>query len=201
MKKSFFLLTVLLFSLNSYAWATPVYDITTDSSNSKLIFGGTTLFGSGYLDADLASTLSSTKFDLDDGQSKSFDFFEFNIYDAQGFAVGDFTVEATLAFSQPNIFDVTGSGSGAWLTYSGLVSGGFLTWVNMPSTFTLLDGNKLSIAFDEGIDLFSGSSVMVQATVTNNGGAPAPVPEPTTMLLLGSGLTGLALYRRKQKKL
>ena len=203
MKKLFFLSLIILFSLSSYVWATPVY-FETDLSKSSVDLGGTTsssfgFFGSGTLTATLAPSLEDTTFTLDDGQTQSFDFFEFDV-DAWGFAGGDFTVEATLAFATPEGTEVTGNGSGVWGTAFGVVSGGFLTWTNLPSTFTLLDGNELTVAFDEGVDLFSGSSVMIQATVTNNGGAPAPVPEPATMLLLGSGLTGLALYRRKQKK-
>ena len=30
---------------------------------------------------------------------------------------------------------------------------------------------------------------------------PAPIPEPTTLLLLGIGLTGLAGYRKRQAKI
>ena len=141
MKKSFLLLSVFLFSLSTYVWATPI-DFTTDLSKSNVSLGGTTssswFFGSGTLTATLAPTLATTDFTLNDGQTQSFDFFEFDV-DAWGFAGGDFTVEATLAFEEPEDGAVTGTGSGAWGTAFGVVSGGFLTWVDMPSTFTLLE--------------------------------------------------------------
>ena len=205
MRKTLLLLVVLLFSVASYVNATPV-NFVTDMGGSSVVLSGNTAvssqsFGtqhSAILTADLATTLSDELFTLSDGESSSFDFFNFDL-DIEGYPIagGNFTVEATLAFSPPNDANVTGGGSGTWGTFLGAVSGGILTWSNIPTTFTLLDGNEITIAFASGVDIFCGTDTMIQATVTNNGGAP--VPEPATILLLGGGLAGLAFYRRKKK--
>lgn len=61
--------------------------------------------------------------------------------------------------------------------------------------FADLDITRTTASSDSGVYMSSGT---VTGFVGND--PPAPVPEPSTFLLLGSGLAGLGFYTRKRKK-
>ncbi len=107
-------------------------------------------------------------------------------YDTRNLTDGSESWSKTLSFD-PSTSDHIGFfiSVGGWLdTYT-------TQWANADFSHTGL----FDIVLSEGASFTSSSGVLL----TDVNGIPDPVPEPATIILLGSGLAGLAFYRRKRK--
>ena len=194
--KKFLLLcaSILVFGSAQSANAIPInFDV--DASQSSVEITNVSTWPNGWtsISAILDTGLDSEIFSLNDGESYTFDFFQITV---DGLGTGTADIEATLAFEQPSGSEITGNGSGWWGTIYGVISAGYLGWVDMPQAITLANGDYFDVDFEDVAVVGFGNSTTVSATVTAHA---APVPEPTTILLSGIGLLGMGFYLRKRK--
>jgi hypothetical protein len=115
---------------------------------------------------------------------------------------GSFTLNVT--FTAPTVI-----AGGQGTTYTAVISGSVSPNVNQGGVNINFDNNPVVFTFSNAAasgsfsvavaDLFVESGQQANVTAGTTGGQQ-PIPEPATLLLLGSGLTGIAAKLRKRRK-
>lgn len=144
-------------------------------------------FTSCGIEAQLAPDFGG-EITLDAGETWEFDFIEFTAHGTTGFFGRSFGITATLAFEEPLGIDTTSTGGGRGFFIAGVITGGVLTWEDVPQTYTLSDGSQVVVNYQSGVSILPLSKSVITTASVSLGSGAAPVPEPSAALLFGAGI-------------
>lgn len=184
--------SALQFSINN---SNSDIDPKIDEDHWYLGFPGSFVSGGWKINTELISY--ADPFDLHvDGASITFNFARVTLTGYGLGAYGSTDFQATLDIGgNPYV----ANGFASWSTFAtGAIDVGCLRWDTDPGIIKLANGDYFDVFFKpiKGISL-GKSEYNIEAVVT---GHSASVPEPATMLLMGAGLLGLGIIRKKFKK-
>jgi hypothetical protein len=166
------------------------------------------------LSADPGLVLNTQKvadtptFWLNPGQSTTFDLFK--IWTSESTVNPDDTIpksiEVDFAFNPPDSSGEVNGNTYGVATLFGLIQYGKVVWSG-PAVVNPVSGGQYVLALSNetfnigvfGLDSGIHDGATVTATLTYTQAAPAQTPEPASMLLLGSGLAGLAGIIRRRR--